>query len=152
MKYAALKQNPAVGTRGLVFSGETELSRKGADFCTEAVKFFNELCSLRALGKRTGLPYYLIAAFSCFASSCAAFFRTSTKEQYSALDTAKLYDALIRYINSFYSPDNPPLKIGEDNLARLENLSSDAKAFDGIPFALDIAVKISRKRLNTHAS
>ena len=152
LKYAALKQNPAVGTRGLVFSGETELSRKGADFCTEAVKFFNELCSLRALGKRTGLPYYLIAAFSCFASSCAAFFRTSTKEQYSALDTAKLYDALIRYINSFYSPDNPPLKIGEDNLARLENLSSDAKAFDGIPFALDIAVKISRKRLNTHAS
>lgn len=152
LKRAAVKQNPDVGTRGLVFSGETELCKKGADFCTEAVKFFNGLSSLRGKGKRTGIPYYVAAAFSSFASACGTFLRTVIKEQYAALDTVKLSDAMIRYINSFYSPDNPPLKTGDDNLSGLDALAASVQSFDGIAVALDIAVKINRKRLNTPVS
>lgn len=145
---ASVLTSPAVGTRGLVFSRETEILKSGAELAGKICGFFRSVASKRAGGVRYELPCYLAAAFGAHAAGAARFFKGLIKEEYAELDCGPLSDAVARYVNSHYSAESRPLSgAGESEIVRL---IESADGFDGVPLLLDTALKISRKRQNSH--
>ncbi|GEM_PF-3259306 len=145
---ASVMTSPAVGTRGLVFSRETEILKRGAELAGRICGFFRSIASKRACGVRYALPCYLAAAFGAHAAGSVRFFKGLIKEEYAELDCEPLSDAVERYVNSHYSAKSRPLSgAGEPEIMRL---IESADGFDGVPLLLDTALKISRKRQNSH--
>ena len=145
---ASVMTSPAVGTRGLVFSRETEILKRGAELAGRICGFFRSIASKRACGVRYALPCYLAAAFGAHAAGSVRFFKGLIKEEFAELDCEPLSDAVERYVNSHYSAKSRPLSgAGEPEIMRL---IESADGFDGVPLLLDTALKISRKRQNSH--